>query len=171
MINEKVEKALNDQVNAEMYSSYLYLSMSAYYESIDLPGFAQWMKAQAQEEMLHTMKMYDYVIERGGRMVFAAIDAPPAEWKSSLDAFSYTLEHEQMVTGLINHLVDIAIAESDHATNIFLQWFVSEQVEEEATVTGVLQQLKMVGDHGHGLFMMDRELGARVASTALSATS
>ncbi len=168
MLNKKVEKALNDQVNAEMYSSYLYLSMSAYYESIDLPGFAQWMKAQAQEEMLHTMKMYDYVIERGGRMVFSAIDAPPAEWKSSLDAFGCTLEHEQMVTGLINNLVDIAIAESDHATNVFLQWFVSEQVEEEATVTSVLQRLKMVGDHGHGLFMMDRELGTRVASAALS---
>ena len=171
MINEKVEKALNDQVNAEMYSSYLYLSMSAYCESIDLPGFAQWMKAQAQEEMLHTMKMYDYIVERGGRMVFSAIAAPPAEWKSSLDTFSYALGHEQIVTGLINKLVDIAIAESDHATNIFLQWFVSEQVEEEATFTSVLQHLKMVGDHGHGLFMMDRELGARVASPALATTA
>ena len=168
MINEKVEKALNDQVNAEMYSSYLYLSMSAYYESIDLPGFAQWMKAQANEEMVHTMKMYDYIIERGGRMVFATIEAPPADWDSALDAFICTLKHEELVTGLINKIVDIAIAEGDHATNIFLQWFVSEQVEEEATVGGVLQHLKMVGDHGHGLFMMDRELGTRVASAALS---
>lgn len=168
MINKNVEKALNDQVNAEMYSSYLYLSMSAYFESIDLPGFAQWMKAQAQEEMLHTMKMYDYIIERGGRMVFGAIEAPPAEWDSALDAFGCTLKHEQLVTGLINSLVDVAIAEKDHASNIFLQWFVSEQVEEESTVGSVLQHLKMVGDHGQGLFMMDRELGTRVASAALS---
>jgi len=163
MINEKVEKALNDQVNAEMYSSYMYLAMSAYFESIDLPGFAQWMKAQAQEEMVHTMKMYDYVIERGGRIVFSAIDAPPAEWSSPQDAFEATLAHEQLVTGLINNLVDVAIAEKDHATNIFLQWFVSEQVEEEANVGSVLQHLKMVGDHGQGLFMMDRELGTRTA--------
>jgi ferritin len=169
MINKKVEKALNDQVNAEMYSSYLYLAMSAYFESVDLPGFAQWMKAQAQEEMVHSMKMYDYIIERDGRMVFSAIDAPPAEWESPQDAFAATLAHEQKVTGLINSLVDVAIAENDHATNIFLQWFVSEQVEEESSVSSVLQHLKMVGDHGHGLFMMDRELGNRVGPQAVPA--
>ena len=169
MINEKVEKALNDQVNAEMYSSYMYLSMSAYFESIDLPGFAQWMKVQSQEEMVHTMKMYDYIIERGGRMKFSTIEAPPAEWDGTEDVFKETLAHEQMVTGLINNLVDIALAEKDHATNIFLQWFVSEQVEEESTVSSVLQHLKMVGDHGHGLFMMDRELGMRGGPAALSA--
>ncbi len=168
MINKSVEKALNDQVNAEMYSSYMYLSMSAYFESIDLPGFAQWMKAQAQEEMLHTMKMYDYIIERDGLMKFSTIKAPPAEWNGPEDVFKATLAHEQMVTGLINNLVDVALAEKDHATNIFLQWFVSEQVEEESTVSSVLQHLKMVGDHGHGLFMMDRELGSRMASATLS---
>jgi ferritin len=165
MLNEKVEKALNDQVNAEMYSAYLYLAMSAYFDSIDLPGFAKWMKMQAQEEMIHAMKMYDYVIERGGRMILGAIDAPPTEWDGPLAAFESTLAHEQKVTGLINSLVDIAISESDHATNIFLQWFVSEQVEEEANVTAVVQQLKMLGGQGHGLFMMDRELGSRPAPT------
>jgi len=161
MLTEKVKKALNDQVNAEMYSAYLYLAMSAYFDSIDLPGFAKWMKMQAQEEMIHTMKMYDYVIERGGRVLLGAIEAPPSEWDGPLDAFKATLEHEQKVTGLINNLVNIAISESDHATNIFLQWFVSEQVEEESNVTAVLQQLKMVGGQGQGLFMMDRELGSR----------
>lgn len=165
MLNEKVEKALNDQVNAEMYSAYLYLAMSAYFDSIDLPGFAKWMKMQAQEEMIHAMKMYEYVIERGGRMILGAIDAPPTEWDGPLAAFESTLAHEQKVTGLINSLVDIAISESDHATNIFLQWFVSEQVEEEANVTAVVQQLKMLGGQGHGLFMMDRELGSRPAPT------
>jgi ferritin len=146
-----------------MYSAYLYLAMSAYFDSIDLPGFAKWMKMQAQEEMIHTMKMYDYVIERGGRVLLGAIEAPPSEWDGPLDAFKATLEHEQKVTGLINNLVNIAISESDHATNIFLQWFVSEQVEEESNVTAVLQQLKMVGGQGQGLFMMDRELGSRPA--------
>jgi ferritin len=163
MINEKVEKALNDQINAELYSSYLYLSMSAYFSAIDLPGFATWMKHQAQEEMLHFSKMYDYIIERGGRVVLGAIAAPPTEWEGPLDAFEATLKHEEGVTALINKLVDTAISVSDHATNIFLQWFVSEQVEEEANVGAVLQQLRMVGAQGHALFMMDRELGNRPA--------
>ncbi len=168
MLNEKVEKALNDQINAEIYSSYLYLAMSAYCASIDLPGFAQWMRVQAQEEMVHTMKMYDYVIERDGRIVLGAVEAPPAEWDGPLDVFESTLKHEQMVTGLVNNLVDVALSVSDHATNIFLQWFVSEQVEEEANVGSILQQLKMVGDHGHLLFMMDRELGKRMAPAPVS---
>lgn len=165
MLNEKVEKALNDQINAEMNSSYLYLSMSAYFESIDLPGFAHWMKVQAQEEMIHTMKMYDYIIERSGRVLLGTIDEPPSEWSGPLDAFKDTLTHEETITGLINGLVDVTIAESDHASNILLQWFVSEQVEEEANVTSIIQQLKMVGDLGQGLFMMDRELGQRPAPT------
>ncbi|MCD6532488.1 MAG: ferritin [Deltaproteobacteria bacterium] len=163
MINERVEKALNEQVNAEIYSAYLYLSMSSYFESVNLPGFAQWMKAQAQEEMVHGMKIYDFIHERGGRVLLSAIEAPQTEWANPVAVFVATLEHEQKVTALINGLVDIAIAEKDHATNIFLQWFVTEQVEEEASVDAVLQKLKMVGDQGHGLFMMDRELGARGA--------
>ena len=164
MINKKVETTLNEQVNAEIYSSYLYLSMSAYFSSINLAGFAQWMKAQALEEMVHAMKIYDYINERGGRVLLSAIAAPPTAWESPVVVFTATLEHEQKVTGLINNLVDVAIAEKDHATNIFLQWFVSEQVEEEASVDEVLQKLKMVGDQGHGLFMMDRELGARTSA-------
>jgi len=171
MLDKSVEQALNDQINAEMYSSYLYLAMSAWFESGDLPGFAHWMKMQAQEEIVHTMKMYDYVIERGGRIVLGAIAAPPSDWDSPLDAFESTLKHEQDVTGRINKLVDTALAASDHATNIFLQWFVSEQVEEESNVTSVLQQLKMVGDHGHLLFMMDRELGNRPAPSLLQAAA
>ena len=166
MINEKVEKVLNEQVNAEIYSSYLYLSMSSYLSSINLDGFAQWMKAQALEEMVHGMKIYDYINERGGRVLLSSIEAPPTKWDNPVAVFVATLEHEQKVTGLINNLVDVAIAEKDHATNIFLQWFVSEQVEEESSVDAVLQKLKMVGDQGHGLFMMDRELSARTPAVA-----
>ena len=161
MINERVEKALNEQVNAEIYSAYLYLSMSSYFDSVNLPGFALWMKAQAQEEMVHGMKIYNFIHERGGRVLLSAIEAPQTQWASPVAAFAATLEHEQKVTALINGLVDVAIEEKDHATNIFLQWFVTEQVEEEASVDAVLQKLKMVGEQGHGLFMMDRELGAR----------
>jgi ferritin len=169
MIKERVEKALNEQVNAEIYSAYLYLSMSSYFDSVNLPGFAQWMKSQAMEEMVHAMKLYDYVIERGGRMLLGAIEAPPTQWDNPVAAFEATLEHERKVTALINNLVEIALDEKDHATNIFLQWFVSEQVEEEASVDSVLQKLKMIGSQGQGLFMMDRELGSRVPPVGLPA--
>ena len=169
MIKERVEKTLNEQVNAEIYSAYLYLSMSSYFDSVNLPGFAQWMKSQAMEEMVHAMKLYDYVIERGGRMLLGAIEAPPTQWDNPVAAFEATLEHERKVTALINNLVEIALDEKDHATNIFLQWFVSEQVEEEASVDSVLQKLKMIGSQGQGLFMMDRELGSRVPPVGLPA--
>jgi ferritin len=161
MLSEKVEKALNDQLNAEMYSGYLYLSMNAYFKSINLDGFANWMYHQAIEEMEHGMKFYDFINQRGGRVTLQAIEAPRTEWASSLDVFEETLKHEQKVTGLINALVDTALAENDHATNIFLQWFVTEQVEEEESVGGVLEQLKLLGDAKGGLFMMDRELEKR----------
>ncbi len=160
MLSEKMEKALNKQINAELYSAYLYLSMSSYFESIDLEGCANWMKAQTQEEMIHAMKIYDYVIERGGRVILDKIDAPKAEWDSALAVFEHAYEHEQLVTGLINDLMNLAIEERDHATQIFLQWFVSEQVEEEASASAVVQKLKLAGDGG-GLFMVDRELGQR----------
>ena len=159
-----MEKALNDQINAEMYSAYLYLSMSAYFQSKSLTGFANWMKVQAQEEMVHAMKMYDFVNERGGRVILAAIAAPPLEWDSPLNAFEGVYEHEQKVTGLINNLVELALEEHDHATNIFLQWFVSEQVEEEDSANEVVQKIKLMGDAQGGLFMLDRELGQRVFS-------
>lgn len=162
MLNKRMEQALNSQINAEIYSSYLYLSMSAYFESISLSGFANWMRTQAQEEMVHAMKFYDYVNERGGRVILGPIEAPPSEWESAVSVFDATYQHEQKVTGLINDLVDLAIEEKDHATNNLLQWFVSEQVEEEASASGVLNKAKLTGDAPGGLFMLDRELGARV---------
>ena len=162
MISKKIEKALNKQINAELYSAYLYLSMVAYFESVNLPGFANWMKVQTQEELMHAMKIYDFVNERGGRVVLKAIEAPPTEWDSPLDAFEATYKHEQKVTGLINNLVNLAIEEKDHATNSFLQWFVNEQVEEESSVDKVSQKLKMVEKSPGELFMIDSELGQRV---------
>ncbi|MEA2083721.1 MAG: ferritin [Thermodesulfobacteriota bacterium] len=162
MLNKKIQEAINSQINAEIYSSYLYLSMSAYFESISLSGFANWMRAQAQEEMVHAMKFYDYVNERGGRVILGPIEAPPSEWESPVAVFDATYQHEQKVTGLINDLVDLAIEEKDHATNNFLQWFVSEQVEEEASASAVLNKAKLTGDAPGGLFMLDQELGARV---------
>jgi len=161
MLNERIEKALNDQVNAEMFSAYLYLSMSANFSAMNLAGFAQWMKVQATEEMVHAMKIYDFIIERGGRVTLAQIDAPETVWESPLAAFEGAYKHEQYITGRINDLVDIAIEEKDHASNIFLQWFVTEQVEEEASADEIVQKLKLVGSQGNAIFMLDRELGAR----------
>ena len=161
MISKKMQEALNSQVAAEFYSAYLYLSMSAYLESIDLKGFANWMRVQYQEEVSHAEKIFDHVIERDGRAVVKAWEAPPAEWKSALDVFETAYKHEQKVTGLINGLVDQAHAEKDHATYNFLQWFVNEQVEEEASVKTIVQQLKLLGDSRAGLFQIDRELGQR----------
>jgi ferritin len=162
MLKEKMEQALNKQVNAELYSSYLYLSMAAYFESINLKGFANWMRIQAQEENAHGMKLYDFINERGGRVRLEAIDEPPREWESPLDVFEAVYKHECHVTSLIDDLVDLALELSDHATNTFLQWFVAEQVEEEASADEIVQQLKLIGNDGHGLFMMDREAGTRV---------
>ncbi len=161
MISKKMQDALNGQVVAEFYSAYLYLSMSAYLESVDLKGFANWMRVQYQEEVSHAEKIFDHVIERDGRAVVKAWEAPPAEWKSALDVFETAYKHEQKVTGLINGLVDQALAEKDHATYNFLQWFVNEQVEEEASVKTIVQQLKLLGDSRAGLFQIDRELGQR----------
>ncbi|GAU09500.1 ferritin [Desulfoplanes formicivorans] len=162
MLSKKLEKAFNDQVNAEMYSSYLYLSMAAFFQNQNLPGFAGWMKAQAQEELFHAMKFYDYIMERGGQVVLAPIAGPPTEWESPRAVMEATLEHEQKVTGLINNLVNLAMEEKDHASTIFLQWFVSEQVEEEDSVGDVLNKIKLMGDSGSGLFMLDRDMGQRV---------
>jgi ferritin len=162
MIGKKMQNAINGQVNAELYSAYLYLSMSAYFNSKNLPGFANWMKIQAQEEVSHAMKLYDFIEERMGRVILKAIDGPPAEWDSPLTAFQAVSKHEQKVTGLINKLVDQAIAENDHATRGFLQWFVDEQVEEEASADAIVQQLKLIKDAPGGLFMLDKELAQRV---------
>jgi ferritin len=162
MMNKKMLKAMNSQVNAEMYSSYLYLSMEAYFQSMSLDGFARWMRGQVQEELFHAMKFYDYVCERGGRIMLDAIEKPDSEWKSPLAAFEHILKHEQHVTALINDLLDLAIAEKDHASANFLQWFVAEQVEEEATAGGIVDKLKLIKNDTSGLFLLDAELGKRV---------
>ena len=162
MISKKMEEALNGQVNAEMYSAYLYLSMESYFKLLNLNGFANWMRVQTQEEMMHAIKIYDFVNERGGRVILKAIDGPPTEWNSPLAVFEAVYTHEQKVTSMINDLVDLAIKEKDHATNSFLQWFVNEQVEEESSADEIVQQLKMMEKAPGGMFMLDRELGQRV---------
>jgi len=161
MLTKKMEKAFNDQIKWEYYSAYLYLSLSAYFSSLGLTGFANWMDVQFQEEQFHARKMFDYVIEKGGRMTLQGIEAPPSVWKSPLAAFEFALKHEYVVTSRINALIDLAQKEKDHASAIFLQWFVTEQVEEEANFGDTVNKLKLVGDGG-GLFMLDRELAARV---------
>ena len=162
MLSKKMEKAINLQINAELYSSYLYLSMATYFESISLGGFSNWMRQQVQEELFHAMKMFDFVCERGGRVILTAIEGPPSQWKSPLDAFQNVLSHEQKVTGLINDLVNLALDERDHATSTCLQWFISEQVEEEDTARGIGDKLKLIGKETSGLFSLDQELGARM---------
>ncbi len=161
MINEKIEKALNVQINKEFFSSYLYLSMSSYFESKNLTGMANWMKIQADEEHLHAMKFYTYVIQKGGRVILASIETPKNSWKSPLDAYEDTYVHEQFITASINDLVHLSLEEKDYATHNFLQWFVTEQVEEESNVTKIIDDLKMVGENNYGIFMLDRELGTR----------
>lgn len=161
-MTEKMEKAFNEQLNAELYSAYLYLSMASYFEQNDLPGFANWMRVQFQEEQFHAMKMYDYILERGGKVELASIDAPPSEWKGTLEVFKETQKHEQKVTGLINDLVYLARDERDNASELFLQWYVGEQVEEEDSVGTLIGQLKLIEGSPQALFMMDRELGQRV---------
>ena len=161
MLSKKMEKAINQQINAELYSSYLYLAMATYFESNSLVGFSNWMRQQAQEELFHAMKMFDFVCERGGRVILQAIEQPPSKWTSPLNAFETVLSHEQKVTGLINNLVNLALDERDHATNIFLKWFVSEQVEEEATAGTLVDKLKLIGKDANGMFMLDTELAQR----------
>ena len=161
MISKKMEKALNKQVNAEFYAAYLYLSMSAYCESINLPGFAGWLMSQTQEELGHAMRIYGHINERGGKVILDTIEKPPSDWKSPLDAFKAAFGHEQKVTGMINDLVNLAIDEKDHASNAFLQWFVTEQVEEEMNTNDAVQKLKLAKDAPDALLMLDREMGAR----------
>ena len=162
MIAKKIEDAFNAQINAEIYSSYLYLSMSAALEKMNLPGFASWMRVQAQEEMTHAMKFYDHIIERDGTVALTAIDGPPMKWKDVKAVIAETLEHEQKVTGLINDLMDLSMTENDHAGRMFLQWFVTEQVEEEATAMEILGKLEIAGDSAGGLYLLDKELAGRV---------
>ncbi len=163
-MNSRVEQALNEQIHAEFYSFYLYLSVSAYFKSIHLDGFAHWMNLQAQEEYAHAMKLFDFLIERGGTVQLMAIDAPPREWASPSAAVEDVLGHEKYITDRINSLVDVSTQEKDHATTVMLHWYVSEQVEEVATADTLTNQVKMVEGSPHGLLMLDRELGNRQAS-------
>jgi ferritin len=162
MIHPKIEKALNEQINAEMFSAYLYLAMVAYFQDKNLNGFANWMTVQNQEETFHAMKFFRYVSERGGRVTLDAIEKPQFEWESPLAAMEAAQKHEAYITGRINSLVDLAITEKDHATASFLGWFVDEQVEEEDSVNEVVQKLRLLGSDGGGLFMMDRDMATRV---------
>ena len=150
MLNPKIQDAFNDHLNEEFFSAYLYLSMASYLESKNLSGMAQWMRLQFQEELNHGSKFIDFVNERGGRVLLQAIKAPKTEWESPLNAFEEAYQHECVISGMINRLVDLSIAESDHAANSFLQWFVNEQVEEEASVEAIVEKLKLVGDNGGG---------------------
>jgi ferritin len=163
MLSKTLQDAMNEQIKNELYSAYLYLSMSAYCEAANLPGFAHWMRMQAQEEEAHAMKFYQFIHDRGGRVVLQAIDQPPVEFPSPLAVFEQTLEHEQKVTAMIHDLYTLAVEEKDYASQAFLQWFVTEQVEEEDSASQILETLKMIGDKGHALLMLDRELGSRGA--------
>ena len=162
MFDKKIEDAFNDQLNFEIFSANIYMSMAAQFDSMKLKGFANWMKIQYQEEILHMTKFYDFINERGGHVIISAIEAPPTAWDSPLAAFEHALHHERIVSSRINELVSLAVEKKDHASVNFLQWFVGEQVEEEASADGVIQQLKLAGDAPGALFILDRELGARV---------
>lgn len=161
MLSKKVQDAFNNQIQAEMASAYLYLSMAAYCEGKNLKGFGHWLRAQYNEEVSHAMKMFDYVIERGGQVLLQAIEAPPAEFGSPTDVFAKVLDHEQHVTARINSLYELAVAEKDYASQIFLQWFISEQVEEEGSAGEIIERMKLAGDKGSALVWIDKELGKR----------
>ncbi|MDY0000072.1 MAG: ferritin [Polyangia bacterium] len=162
MLSGKMQEALNSQINAELGSAYIYMAMAAYFESMDVPGFANWMEVQSKEVLSHAQLLYRYVYERDGRVELSAIEGPPKEWKSLLDAFGEAYKHEQYISKRIHDLVDLARQEKDAATENFLQWFVKEQVEEEASAKAIIQQLKLVGDFGPGILMLDREMATRV---------
>ncbi|MCD6239587.1 MAG: ferritin [Thermotogae bacterium] len=161
MISKKIEEAINKQINEEMFSSYLYLSMTAYFDSLNLKGFANWMMVQQKEEMDHAMKFYRYLVERGGRVKLYEIKEPLHEWNSPLHAFEDTLKHEKHITECINDLVELAEKEKDRATFNLLQWYVDEQVEEEANDEEIINYLKLIAESGNGLLMLDRELAKR----------
>jgi ferritin len=161
MFGEAIQDAMNEQMKNEFYAAYQYLSMAAYCESENLPGFAHWMRAQAREETEHAMKFYDFILGRNGRVVLQAIEGPVVEFGSPLEVFERALEHEQKVTAMINDLYGLAVKENDYASQTFLQWFVTEQVEEEKNTGDVVETLKMIGDKSEALFLLDRELARR----------
>ena len=162
MMNEKIQTALNDQINAELHSAYIYLSMSAYYQDQDLPGLASWMRVQAMEELTHADRFFKFIVEKDGRVLLNPIKEVETEWESAAEAMMAAHNHEHYISGRINDLVDLAHTEKDHATYNFLQWFVSEQVEEESQTWEAYRKLKLVGTEGAGLYMVDQEMGTRV---------
>ncbi len=168
MITKKMEMALNGQINKEFYSAYLYLAMSAYCNKLNLPGAEHWFRMQYDEEVLHMTKMFDYVMQHGGNAHLLQIDEPPREFGTILDVFEASLAHEQFVTMSINEMLDVAMDEKDHATRVFLQWYITEQVEEEANVEEIIQRLKLAGDNGGALMMIDDKLAARMPPTPIA---
>ncbi|MCS6907832.1 MAG: ferritin [Anaerolineales bacterium] len=161
MLPKAMQDAMNEQIKNELYSAYLYLSMAAHYESKNLSGFANWLRVQAQEELGHAMRFYNFILERGGTVTLKAIDQPPSSWDSNLEAFQQVLAHEQKVTKNIHDLYALAVQEKDYPSQVMLQWFVDEQVEEEKSATEIIEKLKLIGDHGGALLMLDHELGQR----------
>ena len=170
MFNKKIETAINDQINAELWSAYLYLSMSASCYDNGYNGVANWYQVQFKEEQDHAMILFNYVISRGGRVTLKPIEAVPTQWDSLLNSFEETLKHERIVTGLINDLYTLALQESDYATQSMLKWFIDEQVEEEETALDIINNLKMIKDNGYGLYMLDKELSGRTYKTAAPLT-
>ncbi len=164
MMSEKLKIAMNDQVNAEMHSAYLYFSMASWFEAENFPGMALWMKAQAKEEMEHALKFYNFINDRRSKVDLLPIEGPKTCWNSPEEAFLDSFKHEQYITSRIHNLVEIAREEKDYPTEVFLQWFVMEQVEEEASVDAVLSRIQAMGDSKNGMFMLDRELGKRYSS-------
>ena len=161
MLTVKIEEEFNNQINNELYSSYLYLSMAAYFESTNLQGFAHWMKLQAKEEAMHAMKFFSYTIERNAKVTLKEVKAPKSSWTSPLEVFQDSYDHEAKITKLINNLVQIAQEEKDNASLVFLNWFLQEQVQEESDALKILEQLKMIKDNGGALFVLDKELAQR----------
>ena len=164
MISDKMTQALNEQVNREMYSAYLYMSMSSHCNQAGLKGFANWFMVQYHEEMLHAMKIYEYIQRQGAEVKLTAIQGPPSTFESPMDMFTQTLAHEQFITRSINELMELAIVEKDHASQIFLEWYVTEQVEEEENDNDIIAQLKFIKDNPQGLMMLDRELAGRMTT-------
>jgi ferritin len=162
-ISTTVQDAINEQIKNELYSAYLYLSMSAHFEAVNLPGFAKWTRLQANEEVGHAMKLYDYLNERGGRVVLHAIEQPPIEWGAPQEVFETILSHEQKVTSLIEALYETALAEKDYASQVMLHWFIDEQVEEEKNASEIVEQLRMAGDRPGNIMYIDRHVGKREA--------
>lgn len=164
MLTKKLQDALNQQINHEIFSSYLYLAMSAHFESVNLPGFARWMKVQSEEETEHGMKFFHYVNERGGKVVLEVIAKPATDYKTPMDVMKKVLEHEKKVTGTIEALYELSMKEKDYATQVMLHWFIKEQVEEEKNASDIIEMLKNIGDAPAGLAMLDSRLGARAKS-------